>query len=540
LPSSTLTIANAKPPGEWVAGNSADLSWNAVTGAEQYNIYKDMGGYFGLAGISEGLAWRDFNYDPTRRTRPRSRTTRLRTATTPGPWPSISNGCGSGETTAHPNTVYASQTGNFENFNKSRPLKADDSLEFALASGGAQGSINQISWLAPFGDMIIGTAGAEFQMSGGGDEAITPDNVIARPQSYWGSSGVQPIIVGDGVLHVQRQGSKVRDLFYSLEKDGYSGNDLSVLSDHLFDGRKIVAWAYQQMQDSVVWCVRDDGILLGMTYLKEHQIWGWHRHETEGVIESVAVVPGDIEDILYLSVKRTVGEAEVRHIERMAKKWRREDGISAAWYVDDGLEYEGEPVTSLSGLDHLEGFELSGLLDGSPVQGLLVEDGAIALPRPASRVIVGLPYSGCGAPLPIEVEYQSGTTQGSPRAIGKVFLRVSEPLAGRSALAALVRTRKAFCLTRCRLHQRTGARQYSRFLVSWRFLHLAGMTLKSRCMLSRTSLCHSTSCRSSWRWHFDPDPYHGRREVGPHPGRGGRADRSALARDRLAPGQGAP
>ena len=86
-------------------------------------------------------------------------------------------------------------------------------MEYLIASG----SIDAIAWAASFGDLLLGTSGSEYKASGNGS-AITPGNITITAQSYWGSAGLAPIIIGNAILHVQRHGAHVRDLFYSLEK----------------------------------------------------------------------------------------------------------------------------------------------------------------------------------------------------------------------------------------------------------------------------------------------------------------------------------
>ena len=165
-------------------------------------------------------------------------------------------------------------------------------MEYRIASG----SIDAITWAASFGDLLLGTSGSEYKASGDGGP-ITAKNISITAQSYWGSARLAPIIIGNSVLHVQRHGARVRDLFYSLEKDGYAGNDLSILAPHLFDGHSLIQWAYQQTPGSTIWIVREDGMMPALTYMKEQDIWGWSRHVTQGAVTSVAAVSGDDEGI---------------------------------------------------------------------------------------------------------------------------------------------------------------------------------------------------------------------------------------------------
>lgn len=333
-----------------------------------------------------------------------------------------------GGTKNSPQSFYMSRTGDFENFRKSRPLQDDDPVEYVLASG----SIDAIQWTVSFGDLLLGTSGAEYKAAGD-NGPITPKGVTITSQSYWGSSrGIAPLIIGNSVVHVQRHGARVRDLFYSLEKDGYAGNDLSILAPQLFDGHNIMQWAYQQTPGSNIWCVRDDGVLLCLTYLKEHDIYGWSRHVTDGKFISVMTMSGKDSDVVMCVVKRNIGGRESYFLERMSEAFMPTTAIEDAFFVDCGKTITfSEPSDNVSGLEHLEGAVVSVLADGSPVEGLTVSGGRITLPYPARKVQVGLPYTSVLAPLPIEADTKSGSTMGKRRAYGRCVLRVFRTVGGK-------------------------------------------------------------------------------------------------------------
>lgn len=296
-----------------------------------------------------------------------------------------------------PGYFYMSRTGDFENFRKSRPLQDDDPVEYMIASG----SIDSIQWIASFGDLLLGTSGSEYKATGT-DGVITPSGVSIVAQSYWGSSGgLAPLIIGNSVMHVQRHGSRVRDLFYSLEKDGYAGNDLSIMAPHLFDGYSILQWAYQQTPSSTIWCVRNDGTLLALTYMKEHEIYGWSRHPTDGKVRSVSVLSGEDSDVLLLVVERQVNGVTRHFLEKLEAPFGQDTAIEEAFFVDCGITQRSETgLDVVTGLDHLEGREVSVLADGSPVEGCVVQGGQISLPYPAKVVHAGLAYTAALAPLP--------------------------------------------------------------------------------------------------------------------------------------------
>jgi hypothetical protein len=334
-----------------------------VAGAVEYNVYRQSAGVYGLVGVADTTSFRDDNYAPDAGDTPSERQNPFVQGNNPGTVCFHQQRLILGSPALEPQKWYSSRTGNYEEFSKSKPLKDDDMLEFSIASG----RIDRIQWVASFGDLLIGTSGSEYKAIGADQGVVTPSSINVREQSYWGSIKIRPLIIGNSVLHVQRQGSRVRDLFYSLERDGYAGSDLSVMASHLFDDYMIRQWEYQQSPGSTVWAVRSDGVMLALVYMKEHDIWGWTRVTTEGSYLSVACTAGYKQDDLYVVVEREVQGEKRWYLEMFQSRWNYlHDGIQDAFYVDAGLSYAGEPTNVVSGLDHLEGRTVSVLADPSP------------------------------------------------------------------------------------------------------------------------------------------------------------------------------
>jgi regulation of enolase protein 1 (concanavalin A-like superfamily) len=198
--------------------------------------------------------------------------------------------------------------------------------------------------------MIIGTAGTEWKMSAH-SATITASSVDIKVQSHWGTSFICPMVVGDGVLFVQYGSKIIRDLQYSLEADGYRGNDLTIFAPHLFEDYTVACWSYQRSPNNIVWVIRSDGKLLGLTYLKEHDVWGWHLHETDGEYETLATVPdGNGNDVTYTIVKRTIGGVTARYVERFVERLEDSD-LDNAFFVDSGLSLDN------TGSDVLDEFD---------------------------------------------------------------------------------------------------------------------------------------------------------------------------------------
>lgn len=319
-----------------------------------------------------------------------------------------------------PQVLWATRTGTESNLTSSIPSRDDDGMELRIASG----QYNRIRHLVALSDLIAFTAGGEFRIYSDGAPAITPTSVTIKPQGYAGASNVQPVVTTGSILYVQAQGSRVRELSYNWEANAYRSVDASIMAPHRFNGFTITDLAYSRAPDSICWAVRNDGVLLGMTYVPDQQVYGWHAHDTDGAFESVCAVPENNEDVLYVVVRRTIGASQLRYIERL--RTRIFTDPTDAFYVDSGLTYDGPPVTTLSGLGHLEGKTVDILADGAVHPQRVVSGGAITLDYPASKVHVGLPMVSDLRTLPLALEGAQAAGQGAVKNVNKVHLRVAQ------------------------------------------------------------------------------------------------------------------
>lgn len=239
-----------------------------------------------------------------------------------------------------PQTLWFSRVGSFHNFGYSTPTKDDDAITLTIASR----QVNRIRSLVPLKELLVLTSGAEITITGD-STGLKPTNVQAIFQSYIGSSTVAPAVYGNTALYVQARGQKLADLAYSYTSDGFQGQDLTVLSSHLVRGFEIKDMALAQVPNSCLWSVRNDGTLLGFTYLPTQEVYSWHRHDTDGVYESVASVPEDDEDAVYVIVQRTINGSLKRYVERFASRQLSVPGeetpLDRSFFVDSGLTYDG-------------------------------------------------------------------------------------------------------------------------------------------------------------------------------------------------------
>ena len=406
-----------------LAGNFNTISWSSVVGAERYNVYKEDNGIYGYIGGTSGLSFRDENITADLSDTPQ---TGYNPFVGAGNYPACSTFVDQrlafASSLNNPQAIWLSQSANYENFGFSRPRKASDGFEFRIRAR----QVNEIKSMLQSRGLMVLTSGGEWIVTGGPDEYLTPDNIVVKSQGYRGASSVQPIVVGNTVLFAQRIGGVIRDFSYEFAEDSFVGKDLTIMARHLFEYREIRSWAYAQSPWSMVWVVMDDGSLLSMTYLKEHDVWGWTRHETDGVAEDVVVIQEGDEDVPYFVIRRTIGGVTRRYIERLHT--RQFETVEDAFFVDSGLSYSGSPATVISGLSHLNGKTVVALADGNVVRDLVVTGGSVTLPFAASIAHIGLPYESTLKTLDLDLGSVRGlgTVQGRQKAIGEVWFRVED------------------------------------------------------------------------------------------------------------------
>lgn len=287
--------------------------------------------------------------------------------------------------TQYPQTVWMTKTGSYYDFGVELPSTDEDAISVTIAAS----QVNPVRHILSLRSLLLMTSTSEWSVANS-DDTVTASTINMQVQSYRGSSNLSPLTVGNMALVVQSKGRSVRDVGYDWSSDSFTGNDLCVLADHLFTGKKIKDWDFAQSPYSIAWCVRSDGVLLGLTYMREHEVFAWHRHDTQGKFESVCVIDENDEDRAYFEVCRTVNGQTRRYIEYFAPR----DGVSLeeSIFLDSCLSYSGSPATTLSGLSHLEGMTVGVLADGSVHPDCVVENGSITLNHSASLVRVGLRY----------------------------------------------------------------------------------------------------------------------------------------------------
>jgi len=403
------------------------VSWSAVTNAKRYNVYKESNGLYGYIGQTDGTSFKDDNITADIGKTPPEGAVPFYPPVSiggSGSWPAAvsyyeQRRCFAG-TYGQPQSLWMTRSGTEKNLTYSIPARDDDAISVKLSAR----DLNQIRHIVPLSNLVLLTNSAEWRVTSVSSDAITPTSISLKPQSYVGASSVRPIIVNNSMLFCAARGGHVRELAYNWQANGFVTGDLSLRSQHLFDGLTIVDSAYSKAPVPICWFVSSNGRLLGLTYVPEQQIGAWHWHDTEGgYFESVAAVAEGEEDVLYAVVRRTIGGAVARYVERMAG---RVESRTSGFFVDSGLTYSGAPASTISGLGHLEGKEVAILGDGAVRPRKTVTGGQVTLDRVASLAIIGLPITADLQTMPVVAQIDAAFGAGRTKNVNKAWLRAHQ------------------------------------------------------------------------------------------------------------------
>ncbi len=312
-----------------------------------------------------------------------------------------------GFTDADGRTFWLSETGRFEDFEAG--IKDADSFALTLPT------TNRGRWLASLETLAAGTSGGEWRITSPLDQKLTPTNWDFRKQTKRGSANIQAIEVNEAILFVDFVARKVREFTFADSRQKYVSPDLTALAEDITSGG-ITSLAVQRNPDVIIWfTIANSPYLISMTYEREQNVVAWANHPLggDGIAESVIVTPSSSEDIITLTVKRTINGSTVRFIEEMQPRdWGSTTSAANSFFVDAGIVDTGGDVT-ITGLGHLEGEEVIVLVDGAVQANKTVSGAQITVDTAGTRAVVGLSYEYQLSPMRPDFATGAGTTRGS-------------------------------------------------------------------------------------------------------------------------------
>lgn len=302
-----------------------------------------------------------------------------------------------------PQVVFGSVTGDPLNFAPDEDDPAGAGLDRIVTTASAfvfeltSEDLNAIGWIREVRSLLGGTLGGVFALGGSTlNDALTIESVNGRRGTTVGAIRRTPVVIANSVIFIDDSGRFLIRAEFRPDVEAIETENLNDLADHLGQAGRFVELARTENPQPIIWVLRDDGVVLSLTFDPRQQVRAWAVQRIGGpdaFVESITVKQGVDGGELRLAVRRTISGSDFRTVERLSSFLSLYDDPDLHQTLDAGVAaYDGAPVTVLTGLEHAEGELLTVVADGEEVADQFVTGGQITLATAASKIVLGFPY----------------------------------------------------------------------------------------------------------------------------------------------------
>ena len=320
-----------------------------------------------------------------------------------------------GGTLSQPDTVWASKSGLFYNFDIGDGSD-DDSLEIVMSIG----EVATIRHFVSNRDIHIFTAGSEFFIPTFENQPITPTNARVKRQTSFGSTFVRPQPFYGATIFGQIGGKMIRQFVFDDSEQAYKADPISLLSSHLISDpvQMCVISGAVNTAESFVFVQNFTGEIAVYNLNRIEGVAGWTRFETNGSFHSVTAIGNRVFAIIKTNLGSGTNSFVLSELNQnvsldLGNLYTGTAGVfTVSNYFEDGAE-----VDVISSTDYLGKFTVSGgQVDVSSVDSSL------------TSCQVGFGFDVELKTNPIDVNTSVGPETGQPRSLGRVILDLSETL----------------------------------------------------------------------------------------------------------------
>ena len=320
-----------------------------------------------------------------------------------------------GGTLAQPDTVWASKSGLYYNFDIGEAAD-DDSLELVMSIG----EVATIRHFVSNRDIHIFTAGSEFFIPTFENQPITPTNARVKRQTAFGSTFVRPQPFYGATIFSQIGGKMIRQFVFDDSEQAYKADPISLLSSHLISDpvQMCVISGAVNTAESFVFAQNFTGEIAVYNLNRIEGVAGWTRFETNGSFHSVTAIGNRV----FAVIKTNLGSGTKSFVFTELNQNVSLDlgntytGTAGVFTVSNFFE-NGAEVDVISSTDYLGKFTVSGgQINVSAVDASL------------TSCQVGFGFDVELKTNPIDVNTAIGPETGQPRSLSRVILDMSETL----------------------------------------------------------------------------------------------------------------
>jgi hypothetical protein len=210
----------------------------------------------------------------------------------------------------------------------------------------------------------------------------------------------------------------------TIEYGGYTSVDLTQLASQV-TAKGVTQLTAGEIPDSSLYLNSGPEVSI-LTYERPQNVVGWARWLTDGDFESTGTCPGAGEDDdIYFAVNRN-GTRTIEYLSPDMLRIEEAGTVEDLMFLDSAVVFEpGGTFTTITGLTHLEGREVTVYADGETVGEFTVASGEIELGKEYTKAVAGLRYS--TKIRPMNLDYGS---LGSKSANYEVRMRLRNSLGG--------------------------------------------------------------------------------------------------------------
>ena len=331
-----------------------------------------------------------------------------------------------GGTLAQPDGIWASQSGEFFNFNIGTAL---DNESIQLSS--SVGELDQIKHLVSNRDLQVFTVTSEFIVPAFENTPVTPQNAMVRRQTPYGVADVKPFVFDGATLYVQRSGTVVREFIFSDTESAYVANAVSLISSHLIitPVQMTSLQAAIERPESYIFMVNSDGTMAVFNSNRSEKRAGWTQFTTQGKKGTDTVTSGlfhsvcTIDERVFVIGKYDKGAGtkklclmEFKDDLNMDHSLSYTNGSSGVFTVSSQFD-NGAKVGVVSGTHYLGEFPVSGgQVDVSGVDNTL------------QVAEIGFVFDIQLKSNPLDIQTANGPSTGMLRGLGRVILDLNNTL----------------------------------------------------------------------------------------------------------------
>ena len=319
-----------------LAAQPIEITVGVVSGATGYNIYRINGGkfywvyYVDYSANSQTIT--DASFAANTSKMPHKQFNEFGVGNYPSAVGIWNQRLLLGNTPSKPDTFWGSCVKQFEDFTSSELNLANEAFELTFNSG----TSDSIRDFVALDSLIVLTSTKIWRVTGN-----SVQNMNAVIESYSGTANISPFVSRKSILYLEASQNTVSNFIYSDELNGYTGAPLDTLCREMMDGYYIRDISFRDTPYGVMYCIRNDGSLLGLTYLREENIYAWHFHKTQGFFRNICAVDKNQLDDVYCIVERENGS----YIELFQRYMTALDDIKDCWHLDCATQETTEWLT---------------------------------------------------------------------------------------------------------------------------------------------------------------------------------------------------